>query len=172
MRQKIRQFFTGNYNLLLTLLSLLFIFRPYEHGGIYVGIWKLFLTAALMLAIFNVHHVKNEKIAISVLAIPSVIFTWMSVFSQTDWIMQAVALSNALFMGVCARSILYNVITKARVTLETLKGAVSAYFLIAFVFAYIYLIIESINHNPVNVHHSSPWRAPASGGEDEGAAVD
>ncbi len=148
---RMRQFFTGHYNLLLTFLWILFAFRPYEHGGVYVGIWKICLTAVLLLAIFNVHHVKNERITIAILAIPSLILTWISVFSSMHWITPALALSNVLFMGICARSILYNVITRARVTLASLRGAVSAYFLIAFIFAYLYLFIEALRPGSISI---------------------
>jgi len=45
-------------------------------------------------------------------------------------------------MTLCTVSTLYDVIRRARVTLETLRGVVCAYFMIAFVFAYIYCLLE------------------------------
>ncbi len=152
IRHKIHRFAAGHYNLLLSLLFLLFLFRPYQHEGFYVGIWKIFLTAALMLAIFNVHHQRAVKIIASILAIPAVLFTWYSIFDQNEFIISAICVSNALFMAVCAASILYDVVLRARVTVETLRGVVSAYFLIAFIFAYLYLLIEAINPGSITIH--------------------
>ncbi|HEY5234544.1 MAG TPA: ion channel, partial [Rhabdochlamydiaceae bacterium] len=47
-----------------------------------------------------------------------------------------------VFMVLCTISTLYDVIRRAKVTLETLRGVVCAYFMIAFVFAYIYYLLE------------------------------
>jgi hypothetical protein len=158
----IYQFGSGHYNLLLIFLFFLFVFRPYEHNDIYIGLWKIFFTAALLLAIFNVHHRKSVKIAVSILAIPAVLFTWISIFNHSELIIVAVSLSNTLLMAVCTGSILCDVVLRAQVTLETLKGVISAYFLVAFIFAYIYLLIEAATPGSILIQNQvlNPFENP------------
>ncbi len=150
-RHAIARFASGHYNLLLMLLFWLFVFRPYEHKGLYIGVWKVFLTTALMMAIFTVHHTRVVKIIVSVLAIPAVGFSWLDLFNHGAFVLFATCISNALFMVVCAGSILNDVILRPKVTMETLKGVICAYFLIAFIFAYAYLLIEAFNPGSILV---------------------
>lgn len=150
-RHAIYRFGSGYYNVLLTLLVLLFVFRPYEHRDLYVGVWKIFFSAALMMAIFNVHHKKSFKIAASILAVPAVMFTWVSLFTQGESVIVGVTISNVLFMAVCTSSILRDVIVRARVTLETLRGVICAYFLVAAIFTYLYVLIETVHPGSISV---------------------
>lgn len=145
MRHFLYRFFTGNYNILLILLFLLFVLRPYNYGEIYTGIWKTVLTGALITAIFNCSHRRSVKILISALAIPILLLSWINLLHQTPESFVAVALLTAFFMLICVGSIVYDVLLKARVTLETLRGVICAYFLAAFVFAYLYLLLEYLS---------------------------
>lgn len=145
MHHKLYRFLTGNYNILLFLLFLLFIFRPYTDDFFYTGIWKSILMVTLIVAIFNCSHRKNVKIAISILAIPILIFSWINLFYQTKISFITVASLTPLFMIICVASILYDVVLKARVTMETLRGVICAYFLAAFIFGYIYLLLEYLS---------------------------
>ena len=145
MKHWILRFFTANYNILLFLLFLLFVTRPYEYHEIYVGIWKTCLTATLIVAIFNCSHQRTTKMVISILAIPTIICSWIALVYQTIPILISTGILTALFMLICAGSILYHVVLGARVTIETLRGVICAYFLVAFIFGYIYLITEYIS---------------------------
>ena len=147
MATPLRRFFTANYNILLMLLFLLFVSRPYEYNEIYVGIWKTFLTVTLIVAIFNCNHPQTTKMVISILAIPTLIFSWLALAHQTIPVLITTGILTALFMLICACSILYHVVLGARVTIETLRGVICAYFLVAFIFAYIYLLMEYISPN-------------------------
>lgn len=142
MLRKIKRYLTGTYNLLLTFLVFLFLFRPYGTADFYPGIWKIFLTLALLLAIFDVHHRRFVKISASILAIPALIFSWVLLFYPTHFNEAALSFFSALFLLICTTSIIYDVILRARVTAETLRGVVCAYFLVAFLFGYIYAVIE------------------------------
>lgn len=139
-----KRFFSGHYNLLLLLLVMIFIFRPYNPSLLYFGCWKIFLTATLVSAIFNCDHTKWVKRIISFLAIPSLILTWIDLFTDQHFIVISFAFFTILFIFVCTTSILYDVLLKAQVNLETLRGVICAYFLVAFMFSYIYFLIEFI----------------------------
>jgi voltage-gated potassium channel len=143
-RYAYKNFISGNYNLLLIFLVLIFIFRPYAPSSFYLGVWKMFLTGTLMSAIFNCDHTKWVKHIVSCMAIPSLILTWLDLFFPHEFIVVAFAFFTILFIAICTASILYDVVWKARVTSETLRGVVCAYFLVAFMFSYLYFLIEYI----------------------------
>lgn len=142
--RKIVEVFTGNYKILLLCLFLLFVFRPYGRTSWYLPFWKLLLTGALLSAVFNCNHRKPIKTVCLALALPTVILGWLNYVHPTKAIVIANAAITICFMGICTRSILCDVVVRARVTLETLRGVICAYFMIAFAFAYIYCLIEHV----------------------------
>lgn len=130
------------YNYLLVFLALLFSFRPYHSGIVYIAIWKLFFTLVFFMAIFNIKHHRGVKKAAIILAIPTLLFSWLELFFLSKVFFIGNVLCTISFLGVCATSILFDVILRAKVTLETLRGVVCAYFMIAFVFGYIFYLTE------------------------------
>lgn len=142
MYARIYRLFTGNYNILLTLLLLLFIFRPYNQGIIYTGVWKVFFIIALLEANFTCNHSRKVTWIIAILAIPIIALTWTYLLYESPAAFAWMALLTAIFLSICTVSIIYDVLTRTEVNLETLRGVISAYFLAAFVFGYIYLCIE------------------------------
>jgi voltage-gated potassium channel len=138
------RFSSGYYNFLLLFLIFLFAFRPYEQGLIYIAIWKSFFTCTFFTAIFNVKHHRNVKISAVILAIPTLGFSWLELYYSSPWFFIGNVLFTIIFFMVCTASILVDVILHAKVTMETLRGVVCVYFMIAFLFAYIYYLIEYI----------------------------
>lgn len=132
----------GYYNYLLFLFIILFTFRPYESSMLYVAIWKSFFSCAFIAAIFNCRHNHRVKIISIVLAIPALICSWLELFFLNDPLFIATILLTIAFMSICTTSIVHDVIMRAKVTLETLRGVICAYFMVAFVFAYAYYFIE------------------------------
>lgn len=141
-RDKFFKLFAGNYKVLLVSLFLLFIFRPYGRTSWYLPFWKLLLTATLLLAVFNCNHRKPIRVICFVLAFPAVIFSWLNVFHPSAPVIITNALTTVSFMTLCTCSILFDVVLRAQVTLETLRGVICAYFMVAFAFAYAYYLIE------------------------------
>jgi voltage-gated potassium channel len=142
IRESCRKFCLGYYNLLLVFTFLLFIFRPYNRTELYLAVWKLCLAGTILSSIFNCHHRKVVKWIASGLAIPSVILSWVNLIHPSEVIFVSNAVTTILFMFVCVASILYDVVLRAHVTLETLRGVICAYFMLAFAFAYVYFLIE------------------------------
>lgn len=164
MKHWLKTLFLGNYNILLFFLFLLFLFRPYDYGEAYRSSWKTFLTITLIVAIFNCHHSHRVKVFISILAVPVLILTWFNLFYQTLGSYVLTSIFTSFFMLICAGSIIHDVILQSRVNLETLRGLICAYFLVAFLFAYVYFFLEylspgtmQINSHPVSLmeqqHH-------------------
>ncbi len=106
---------------------------------------KLLLTGVFLSAIFNVNHSAVVKAITAALAVPTIIFSWLDLAHPTSLYFIGNASLTAIFMLITTCSILYDVILRARVTLETLRGVVCAYFMVAFAFAHIYYLIEYIN---------------------------
>ncbi len=141
--QKIRHAFSGYYNFLLLFLTLLFIFRPHSQNSTAVlAIWQSLLSLALLSAIFNAHHLRAVKITITALAIPTIIFCWLTLLHPSTFVFLTNTCLLILFLGICSTSIIYDVVVRARITLETLRGVVCAYFMVGFLFAYIYYLTE------------------------------
>ncbi len=140
-----KKFTTGYYNLLLFFIILLFIFRPYNRSDIYTASWIFLLAGTILASIFNCHHHRYVKWAAVILAIPTVAFSWLNLMHPHEFEFIGNTVCTILFMTLCATSILYDVVLRAHVTLETLRGVICAYFMVAFVFAYLYYMIEYLN---------------------------
>ncbi len=142
LKKTFHRFNSGYYNYLLIFLIILFAFRPYEKGVAYLAVWKTIFTCVLLTAIFNCKHPRKVKIAAITLAIPTFLFGWLELVYASQICFIFNVLFTIGFLWVCTTSILYDVILNAKVTVETLRGVVCAYFMIAFLFAYAYYIIE------------------------------
>ncbi len=145
MLRKLRPFFSGHYNFLLLCLSLLFIFRPYDRGFVYLGIWKLLLTLVFFSAIFNVIHRRTVKIITGFLMVPALVLTWINLFHPLEPLFVTDAVLTTIFMLLCTGSIVSDVLLRPKVNLEVLRGVICAYFMIGFAFAYIYYLIEYVH---------------------------
>jgi hypothetical protein len=141
-KQSVSHFVQGNYNILMIVLILSYILRPCDYGGLYNSIWKSCLVGAIVFAIFNARHSIKVRSLVVLLAIPSVLFSWFSEFDESKPVVVGIVISTVIFLTVCAIFILKDVMLKARVTLETLRGVVCVYILFAFLFAYLFIAIE------------------------------
>jgi voltage-gated potassium channel len=138
---------SGYYNYLLLFLIILFALRPYEQGIAYIAIWKFFFTCTILTAIFNCKHHHGIKLTAILLTIPILIFSWLEFSHPSNTLFIITVLCTIVFLGVCTSSILFDVILHAKVTVETLRGVVCGYFMVAFLFAYIYFFIEYLIPN-------------------------
>jgi hypothetical protein len=132
----------GYYTYLLFFLAILFAIRPYNQGLVYLIFWEFFITVAFLSAIFNGKHNSSVRVCALILAFPTLFFGWFELFFPSETIFVITISLAILFMALCTISTLTDVIRRAKVTLETLRGVVCAYFMIAFVFAYIYCLLE------------------------------
>lgn len=152
-------FFRGHYNILFIGLIVLFIFRPdrslNEESIYYLAIWKLLLTGTILAAIFNCKHSHKVKLAEVVLAIPTVLLFWWDLYSKQTWSLAATTLLTVLFTFLCTISIIHDVFIRAKVTFETLRGVICAYFLLAIGFAYLFWFIEWLAPGTFFISHNT-----------------
>ncbi|MCI5052661.1 MAG: potassium channel family protein [Simkaniaceae bacterium] len=139
---KLRSMTKTHFTQLMVFLVVLFVFRPYDRGPIYDGIWTFFFTLAILASVFNCRHTKGMKIAVGVLAIPGMVLSWVCLAFPHPIVIGLFLFLTSAAIVLCSCSILARVILNATVTLETLRGTICVYFLIAFAFAFIYYLIE------------------------------
>ncbi len=132
----------GYYNYLLISLALLFLMRPYNVSVGYNALWKLLFTFAIVSATFNCKLKKTAKWTSVILAIPTLLFSWSELIVPSEWLFATSVICIILFLIATVSFILSDVLLYAKVTTETLRGVVCVYFLIAFLFAYSYYLIE------------------------------
>jgi voltage-gated potassium channel len=144
--KKIKRAFSGYFNQLTLFLLLLFVFRPYDWNATSIAIWETFFSGVFFSAIFNANHPRPIKILTIILGIPALLLDWVSLFYPYKYFIIFSLLFTIAFLFVCTASILYNVVLRVRVTLETLRAVICAYFMIAFAFGFLYLLIEFWAH--------------------------
>ncbi len=153
---------SGYFTQLLISLILLFIFRPYDRGGVYMAIWQFFLVVVFLSAIFNCDHSKRIKIVSACFAVPALIFQWINLAFHSETLTLLFLFLSIIFIFITTASIIKQVVINARVRLETLKGVVCAYFMVAFGFSFAYFFISLLlpqsfhfsNLNPELLSHS------------------
>lgn len=138
---KAKHFFSGDFNQLLVLLFLLFVFRPHGLQVSYITIWHLFFTGVLLAAIFNCHHKPRVKTAALVLGVPTLIINWSSLFIPNPTLFLYAMIASLIFLIFSIFSLLNRVLL-GRVTPDILRGTICVYFMIGFAFALIYSLLE------------------------------
>lgn len=154
--------FSGYFTQLLISLILLFIFRPYSRGPLYMAIWEVFLILVFLSAIFNCDHSKKVKIISACVGVPALIFEWTNLVYHSNTLALFFVFFTIVFVFITTTSIIKKVIINARVRLETLRGVVCAYFMVAFGFAFSYFFIALLlpgsfhitNLDPTTLTHS------------------
>ncbi len=137
-------YFSKHFMQLMLFLVLLFVFRPFDRGGVYLGLWQLWLSGVFIAAVFNSNHSERVKSVVLWLAVPALVLNWVSLFIPNKWVLVAYLFFTFIFIAICATSIITRVILNARVTLETLRGVICVYFMIAFAFAFFYVMLNHL----------------------------
>lgn len=133
------KFLTKPYAFLLTFLSFLFIFRPYNKPEFFIFFWKLVVVGTILSCIFNCSH--SKKIRITLIFCASA----MAILNFFTWILPLKLIISIFFITVCNWSIIKKALTKDSVDFETLRGILCAYILFAVAFTYIFWLIELTN---------------------------
>lgn len=142
--RKIAFLMSGYFSQLLTSLILLFFFRPYNHGAIYFAIWELCLIFVFISAIFNCDHAKTIKVISTCLALPALLFDLLNLFYPSKSFSFCFLFLMIIFILITTASIVKKVVINARVRVETLRGVVCAYFMVAFGFSFAFFFVELI----------------------------
>ncbi len=158
--KRLYQMFSGYFSQLLLFLILLFASRPYDRSALYVAIWEFFFTLLFLSAIFNCDHSKPVKICAISFAIPSLLGQWFNLLYPSRVITLIYLVFTILFIIVTTTSIVKSVVINARVKMETLRGVICAYFMVAFGFSFLYLFIDTVA--PSSFYFASAHFNPAN----------
>ncbi|MES2345099.1 MAG: potassium channel family protein [Chlamydiota bacterium] len=150
---RFRKGLSGQFSQLIVFLLLLFIFRPVEGGVTFHLIWQFCFAGVLFSAIFNCHHSRLVKILGVMTGAPALLCNWTAFFIPDVWIVILGHSFGMFFLIVCTCSILHMVIVRAKVTVETLRGAVCVYLMIGFFFTLLYTNIELLNSDAFFYSH-------------------
>ena len=151
-----KRIFDAKFTQLLVFLLLLLVFRPFQGNFIYAAVWHVAFIGVLLGSIFNCKHPKRVQHWAMGLAIPTLLFTWGAVFFPDTPMNVLSELFIFLFLLVCASSILYTVVIEAKVTMETLRGAICTYLLIGIAFSFAFELAELIV--PGSFHLNFPMK--------------
>ncbi len=141
----VASFFQGYFTQLLISLILLFTFRPYDRGPVYMAIWQFFLFIVFLSAIFNCDHPRKVKMLAASFGFPALVLQWVNLFFHSTALALPYLFLTIIFIFITTASILKKVVINARVRVETLRGVVCAYFMVAFGFSFAYLFLDLLS---------------------------
>lgn len=145
--------FSGQFTQLMVFLVLLFIFRPANRTMLFNITWQLLFAGVLFAAIFNCHHSRLVKTCALLTGVPAVLCNWASFVYTEEWVIVFGHVLAIIFLVICTWSILHLVIVGAKVTVETLRGAICVYFMIGYFFTLIYTILQLHNPHSFSITH-------------------
>ena len=130
---------------LLILLLVIFIFSPfvlpYYYGPLTLNIVAV---AALLSASYAVSNRRLFLIIGLSLSMLTIILTYWLAAGPTHWLIIGAHGSIVVLLGFFAVTILGSVLRSGKVTWDTIYGAVCAYLLSGYAFAFLYSVIEEV----------------------------
>jgi len=136
----------GRFSLLLASLAVLLTATSFSDGGTTSRmLFCLLLTGILLVTAVTVCRRHHNLVPGLALAVPTVIMSWVAVFSGH---LLAHVLHNVLvmtFFAFVGYHVLYAVLNDRRVTLDTIRGAVCVYVLVGIGWAYFYETLLSVD---------------------------
>ncbi|MEE4266186.1 MAG: ion channel [Desulfobacteraceae bacterium] len=138
-------FSTAPFFILLILILLMMILPPFLDDWVSTRILlDVLLTAILFALIFAIRSNHSEMIIGVILALPLILTMWASYFILITGLGLAAQIFAALFFGYAAVNILRRMFKQQEVTRETIFSAIVAYLLIALMWAYVYMLLETL----------------------------
>jgi voltage-gated potassium channel len=139
---------------LLCSLILYFVGASFLSGINYTtALLSLFFSIIILFCVYIVS--RSKKLIITTLALGLVSLTnhWIMYFFNLKPAYFAFScLINIIFLGIITTVVLRLIMEHKRITSDTLFGAISAYFLIGFIWTYLYILIDVINPSAFSAH--------------------
>ena len=104
----------------------------------------LSLTSIFLAIIFAIRTKHSHLIIASILVLPLILSTWSFYYFKLTHLGLATRIFGALFFGYAVVIILQIVVRSTEVSRETIFAAIVAYLLIALMWAFIYMTMESL----------------------------
>jgi voltage-gated potassium channel len=127
------------YRVLLIFIVILLSVLPLIAGDeLALFSMKLVFSLILVFGIYAGRRMRRDLILGGALGIPVLIGRWLPEYSSDIRVFLAVDILTAVFLLYITIMILSQVLSASRVTLDTIAGAVCAYFLIGLAWAFVY----------------------------------
>jgi len=139
-------FLRGRFSILLIAFFVLFLlhtfFSDYPLAEYFLPV---FLVVILLLSVQALRHEGGFPVVASVLGLTTLILRWVVFVSGGQRLLLISYGSGALFFAFIAVTILAAVLRDRIVTRDTISGALCGYFLIALVWMFLFLLVESVH---------------------------
>ncbi|HGY55835.1 MAG TPA: hypothetical protein ENK44_09045 [Caldithrix abyssi] len=143
-RKSVAEF--GHFEVLFIALMLALLVKPFFKGFVGVQILtNLFLTIIYITAIFTVIRSRKIFLLTLVVVVPTIVLTWLGYFFPLPEILALNNVVNLVFFTYTIALLLAYIIRQKRVTRNVIMGAMSAYMLMAFLWATAYTLLETIS---------------------------
>lgn len=113
-------------------------------------LFSIFVTAIILSAVHALSHQTRDLIVASILAAPALGFTWVSDYIESVDMYLASDVCGVLFFIFVVLHLLRYIWRQERVSSDLIVGAAVVYILMAVIWSYIYLIIETIQPGSFN----------------------
>ena len=136
---------------LVSLLGFLFLsplFRKFTALG---NLLEIFLTVILLSSIYAVSQKKSDFIIATLLVLPLLFSTWTNFFFKSPALPLVYTCSGILFFAFMAFTILSFVLNKNKVTLNVIYAAIVAYLFIAFMWAFVFTLVETVQPGSITM---------------------
>ena len=134
----------GRFLFLLVSMLLVLILRPFLEGLIHLHLLtSIFLSLILFSGTYALSNSKSTLITAVILACPIFLPEWLPFLLETSYFKKIHDIFGILFFAYTAVILLSHILKTQEITLDTISGAISVYFLIGFVWAYAYSTLET-----------------------------
>jgi voltage-gated potassium channel len=134
------------YTMLLALIVMMLTGLPLIAGDeLALFSMKLALSVILLFGIYAGRRMRRDLVLGGALGIPVLVGRWLPQYSTDPRVFLAIDILTAVFLLYVTFMILSQVLSANRVTLDTIAGAVCAYFLIGLAWAFVYRAMFVIN---------------------------
>jgi len=149
MEVKLRIPFTnisvGRFGFLLIAILLLFVLRPFLVGYVSIEIlMDIFMFTIIISVIYAVSEQKRILIIALAIAIPMLALSWSDYFIDTAASHLAADVISAVFAAYATIIILSYVFAEKKITAEVIFAAISGFFLIGLMWAFVFSALEFI----------------------------
>ena len=117
-------------------------------------LFSIFITAVIVSATYALSQKTHHIIIASALAVPALGFMWASDYSDSGLLFLVSHISNLLFFLFIVVHILMYISGQKVVSRDLIVGAAVVYLLMAVIWSYIYLTIETIHPGAFNIPDS------------------
>jgi hypothetical protein len=125
----------------MLILGPIFQGNPYD-----MDLIRLVESGALIGAFYAVSRRRRDLIIAAIIAVPTVVGRWLPSYGTSVPVFVSVTAATALFLALVAYKIISEVARLRTVTFDTIFGAACGYLLIGAVWAFLYAIVNVLQH--------------------------